>query len=66
MNTSLGEELRALSECRELSFRQSAMTVFGTVPPLRDVQEAFSTSLARAVGIEPNTHTPASPAKELQ
>lgn len=30
----LGESLRALSDTRDLYFRQSQMTVFGSVPPL--------------------------------
>lgn len=46
------ESLRALSEARDWYARQSQMTVFGTVPSLRDVQQNFSDSLAMAVGID--------------
>lgn len=49
--SATGESLRALSPVRDLYARQSQMTVFGTVPSLRDVQQNFSDSLAMAVGI---------------
>lgn len=53
--SATGESLRALSEARDWYARQSQMTVFGTVPSLRDVQQNFSDSLAMAVGLFPGT-----------
>ena len=34
MTLTHAQELRALSELRDVYFRQSEMTVFGTVPPM--------------------------------
>lgn len=57
-----GEEMRALSEYRDLAFRQSAMTAFGTVPSLSQVRQALSDCLMRSFPFSPAAR-PATPSK---
>lgn len=54
--STLGEGIRALSDQRELYIRQSAMTVFGTVPPL---SATFHAGQAQQDGAPPAAACPA-------